>query len=68
MNQKNWNERHFQICLALIARPVASVYGNNTPINFPDIINKADRMVTLLQEHEEKLLTNCDKNPPKDAK
>ena len=66
--QKYWTERHFQICLALIARPAVNGYGSATPINFPDVINKADRMVRLLKEHEEKLLTNCDKNAPKDAK
>lgn len=51
--QKYWNERHFQICLAIIARPVVSVYGSATPINFPDVINKADRMVNLLKEREQ---------------
>lgn len=48
-----WNERHFQICLALISRPVFNPYGNSSPLNFGDIINKADRMISLLKEHEE---------------
>lgn len=47
-----WNERHFQICLALISRPNFNPYGNSTPVNFGDIINKADRMISLLQERE----------------
>lgn len=51
--QNKWEERHFQICLALISRPTFNPYGNSTPINFGDIINKADRMISLLQEHEE---------------
>lgn len=48
-----WNERHFQICLALISRPNFNPYGNAPSPNFDDIINKADRMVALLQEREE---------------
>lgn len=48
-----WNERHFQICLALISRPNFNPYGNAPSPNFDDIINKADRMVALLQELEE---------------
>lgn len=51
--QEYWTERHFQICLALIARPAVNVYGNTTPLNFPDVINKADRMVRLLMEREQ---------------
>ena len=47
-----WNERHFQSCLALISRPNFNPYGNSTPVNFGDIINKADRMVALLKERE----------------
>lgn len=47
-----WNERHFQICLALISRPAFNPYGNAPSPNFDDIINKADRMVALLQERE----------------
>lgn len=47
-----WNERHFQICLALISRPNFNPYGNAPSPNFDDIINKADRMISLLQERE----------------
>lgn len=47
-----WKERHFQICVALISRPNFNPYGNSTPVNFGDIINKADRMVALLQDRE----------------
>ena len=35
-----WNEPNF------------NPYGNSTPVNFGDIINKADRMISLLQERE----------------
>lgn len=57
-----WNERHFQICLALISRPTTDVYGYSKPIVFEDIINKADRMVRLLKEREGRITTkneNC---------
>ena len=50
--QNKWEEQHFQICLALISRPNFNPYGNSTPVNFGDIINKADRMISLLQERE----------------
>ena len=50
--QSKWDERHFQICLALIARPSMSTCGNTQQINFGDIINKADRMIVLLKERE----------------
>lgn len=50
--QNKWEERHFQICIALISRPNFNPYGNSTPVNFGDIINKADRMISLLQERE----------------
>ncbi len=50
--QSKWDERHFQICLALIARPVINTCGNTPQINFRDIINKADRMIVLLKERE----------------
>lgn len=58
--QSKWNEKHFQICLALIARPVVSTYGSVPPINFGDIINKADRMVNLLKEREQNLRANSE--------
>ena len=50
--QNKWEERHFQICIALLSRPNFNPYGNSTPVNFGDIINKADRMISLLQERE----------------
>lgn len=45
----NWHEKHVHICLALIARMGGGVNMNApiAPINFSDIINKADRMVRL---------------------
>lgn len=63
-----WNERHFQICLALISRPVLNPYGNSSPLNIGDIINKADRMISLLQEHEEQHSHEHDNFVPKASK
>ncbi len=54
----NWNERHFQICLALIGRPNIDTFGYTKPLVFEDIINKADRMVELLKERYGGCLTN----------
>ena len=56
----NWDERHFQICLALIGRPNVDCYGNTKPLSFHDIIAKADRMVNLLQEREMKISAECE--------
>lgn len=47
-----WEERHFLICLAIIARTERDMYGHTKPLNFQDIINKADRMVSLLKQRE----------------
>ncbi len=63
-----WNERHFQICLALISRPTFNPYGSTPPVNFGDIINKADRMVSLLQEREAEQTTKYEKSAPKTSK
>ena len=49
---EKWNERHFQLCLAIIARTETNMYGHTKSLDFPDIINKADRMVSLLQQRE----------------
>ena len=64
----NWQEKNLHICLALIARMGVNMNAPTAPINFSDIIKKADRMVRLLKEHEEKLRTNCKESTPKVAK
>lgn len=55
MESDRWNDRHFQICLALISRPNVDSYGATKPLSFQDIISKADRMVSLLKQHEERM-------------
>ena len=55
---KRWNDIHIQICIALIGRPTTDCYGHTKPLVFEDIINKADRMVHLLKEREERISSN----------
>lgn len=45
-----WEDRHFQVCLAIISRTETDMYGHTKTLNFQDIINKADRLVSLLKE------------------
>ena len=47
---EKWNERHFQVCLAIISRTETDMYGHTKSMNFQDVIVKADRMVSLLKE------------------
>lgn len=49
-----WNNRHFQICLALIQRPTTDHYDYTKPLVMEDVINKADKMVRVLQEREKR--------------
>ena len=44
----DWEERHFQIVLALLTKPV---YPDTSPV-FGLIISTADEMVRLLKERE----------------
>lgn len=47
----DWEERHFQICLALLSRPEIGVRGTTNDPQMPMIIKRADKMVELLKEH-----------------
>lgn len=53
----DWEERHFQICLALLSRTDLHSYHSNTVSTvdpkLPMIIKTADRMVELLKEHHQ---------------
>lgn len=62
---EKWNERHFQVCLALITRPNVDSYGATKPLSFHDIIAKADRMVNLLQERERSMKEKDENNSSK---
>ena len=51
--KNKWNERHFQICLALLSRPVIpDAFGYTKRMDLQDVITKADRMIALLQQRE----------------
>ena len=58
MKQIDWEERHFQICLALLSRTDLHSFHSNTVSTvdpkLPAIIKTADRMVELLKEHNSK--------------
>ena len=56
-----WNNRHFQVCLAIIARTETDLYGHTKPLNCQDVIAKADKMVQLLQERERRVFEMVEK-------
>ena len=51
--REKWNERHFQLCLALIARETCDSYGRPHNISFAMISHKADVMVDFLKKRED---------------
>ena len=51
----DWEERHFQICLALLSRHTTDSYGFTERPDLKDTIATADRMVELLQQHASQL-------------
>ena len=54
--EKNkWDERHFQVCMALIGRAQTDTYGYTKPLDFDKVIRNADLFINLLQEREEKI-------------
>ena len=57
----DWEERHFQICIALIARTDIGLRGATNSPRFKEIIRKADEMVSLLKEHNQLELINKEK-------
>lgn len=50
----DWEERHFQICLAILSCPEADSAGFARAPILDKTIEKADRMVALLKEHASK--------------
>ena len=58
----DWEERHFQICLALISRADLTSYHNNTvatrEIAHAKIIKKADEIIEALKKHHEEQKRN----------
>ena len=54
MKEIDWEDRHFQICLALLSRPEIGLSGATNDPRIPMIIKTADRMVEALKTHVEK--------------
>ena len=55
MKDIDWEERHFQICLALLSRTEIGLRGATNEPQMPMIIKRADKMVELLKEHHEEM-------------
>ena len=51
--REKWNERHFQLCLALISRETCDSNGRPHHISIAKISQKADVMVDFLKKREE---------------
>ena len=51
MKEIDWEERHFQICLALLSRTEIGLRGTTDDPKMSMIIKKADQMVELLKKH-----------------
>ena len=56
MKEIDWEERHFQICLALIQGEASKPTMPSFPYN--SIIKIADRMVEVLKKHSEEQQNN----------
>ena len=52
--KKKWNDRHFQVCLALINRCEMETYGFTRPVDLEKVIRNADLFINLLQEREKR--------------
>ena len=51
--KEKWNERHFQLCLALIARETCDSNGRPHHISIAKISQTADKMVDFLKQRED---------------
>lgn len=51
MKEIDWEERHFQICLAILSCPVCNRHGHTDAPMVGTVINKANKMVELLKKN-----------------
>ena len=65
--QIDWEERHFQICLALIGRTSLDRMGRTMPPELTSTIAWADKMIILLKKRETERAANCE-NRSEEAK
>ena len=54
----DWEERHFQICLALLSRTDLDRFGHQQPPKLTSTIAWADKMIILLKQRAEGLSVN----------
>lgn len=51
MKEIDWEERHFQICLAILSCPICNRHGHTDAPMVDTVINKANKMVELLKKN-----------------
>lgn len=51
----DWEERHFQICLAMLSCPVCNRHGYPDAPMLRDVVAQANKMVELLKKNAEKV-------------
>ena len=51
----DWEERHFQICLAMLSCPVCNRHGHPDAPMLRDVVAQANKMVELLKKNAEKM-------------
>ena len=51
----DWEERHFQICLAMLSCPVCNRHGHPDAPMLSNVVAQANKMVELLKKNAEKM-------------
>lgn len=66
----DWEERHFQICLAMLSCPVCNRHGLPDAPKLSTVIVQANKMVELLKKNSEKMTeqSGCEKPQTDEAK
>ena len=66
----DWEERHFQICLAMLSCPVCNRHGLPDAPKLSTVIVQANKMVELLKKNSEKMTEQfgCEKPQTDEAK
>lgn len=55
MKEIDWEERHFQICLAMLSCPVCNMHGHPDAPILRNVIVQANKMVELLKKNSDKM-------------
>lgn len=56
----NWEERHFQICLAIISRTETDMYGHTKSLDMDRVVREADSLINILKHRDEWLARRSD--------